>query len=166
MLRGPRVQLVPVGPEHHERLDELRRTPEVLRWWQDPADDWLAEDDDVERFAVLLRGAVVGYVQWWQDTDPKYRHAGVDLFVEPAGAGIGTEALQVMCAHLVDEHGFHRLVIDPELANERAIASFRKAGFKPVGVLRRSFRHDDGEWVDGLLMDLLADELVRPQARP
>jgi aminoglycoside 6'-N-acetyltransferase len=161
MLRGPRVQLVPVAPEHHERLDELRRLPEVVRWWQAPEPDWLTEDDDVERFAVLLDEEVVGYVQWWQDEDPKYRHAGVDLFV-PGGRGLGTEALGVMCAHLVDEHGFHRLVIDPEAANERAIASFRRVGFKPVGVLRRYFRHDDDEWVDGLLMDLLAEELVRP----
>jgi aminoglycoside 6'-N-acetyltransferase len=161
MLHGPRVQLVPVAPEHHERLDELRRLPEVVRWWQAPKEDWLAEDGDVERFAVLLDEEVVGYVQWWQDEDPKYRHAGVDLFVL-GGRGLGTEALQVICAHLVDEHGFHRLVIDPEVANERAIASFRKVGFKPVGIMRRNFRHDDGEWVDGLLMDLLADELVRP----
>jgi aminoglycoside 6'-N-acetyltransferase len=160
MLSGPRVELVPVEPGHHARLDELRRLPQVTRWWQKPEEDWLADDPDVERYAVLLGGEVIGYVQWWQDTDPKYRHAGVDLFV-PAGQGLGTEALQVICAHLIDEHGFHRLVIDPEFANERAIASFEKVGFKPVGVARRYFRHDDGQWVDGLLMDLLADELVR-----
>jgi aminoglycoside 6'-N-acetyltransferase len=161
MLRGPRVQLVPVAPEHRGRLEELRRLPEVVRWWQSPEDDWLADDPGVERYAALLGGEVIGYVQCWQDTDPTYRHAGVDLFV-PAGEGLGTETLQVICAHLVDERGFHRLVIDPEVANERAIASFTKVGFKPIGVARRYFRHDDGEWVDGLLMDLLADELVRP----
>jgi aminoglycoside 6'-N-acetyltransferase len=162
-LRGPRVELVPVAPEHQERLDELRRVPEVLRWWQSPEGDWLADDPEVVRYAVLLGARVIGYVQWWQDTDPKYRHAGVDLFLDPAvhGKGLGTEALRVACAHLVDERGFHRVVIDPEVANETAIASFRKVGFRPVGVMRRYFRHDSGEWVDGLLMDLLADELVR-----
>jgi aminoglycoside 6'-N-acetyltransferase len=162
-LRGPRVELVPVAPEHHRRLEELRRAPEVVRWWQSAEDDWLAEDEDVVRYAVLLEGEVVGYVQWWEETDARYRHAGVDLFVDPAvhARGLGTEALQVVCAHLIDEHGFHRLVIDPEVENERAIASFGKIGFKPVGVLRRYFRHDDGRWVDGLLMDLLAEELVR-----
>jgi RimJ/RimL family protein N-acetyltransferase len=34
-----------------------------------------------------------------------------------------------------------------------------KAGFKPVGVMRRYERLPGGEWHDGLLMDLLADEL-------
>jgi aminoglycoside 6'-N-acetyltransferase len=88
---------------------------------------------------------------------------GVDLFLDPArhGRGLGTETLRTVCAHLIDEQGFHRVVIDPEVANEAAIASFRKVGFKPVGVLRRYIRDSPGEWKDGLLMDLLADELVR-----
>jgi aminoglycoside 6'-N-acetyltransferase len=40
------------------------------------------------------------------------------------------------------------LVIDPAADNMAAIRAYEKAGFKPVG-----------EWHDGLLMDLLADEL-------
>jgi aminoglycoside 6'-N-acetyltransferase len=67
----------------------------------------------------------------------------------------------VVCAHLIDERGFHRIVIDPEVANEAAIASYGKVGFKPVGVMRRYQRDSSGDWQDGLLMDLLADELVR-----
>ena len=43
----------------------------------------------------------------------------------------------MVCAHLIDERGFHRLVIDPEVANEAEIACYRKVGFKPVGVMRR-----------------------------
>ncbi|GAA4530723.1 GNAT family N-acetyltransferase [Amycolatopsis samaneae] len=33
-------------------------------------------------------------------------------------------------------------------------------GFRPVGVLRQYERGADGTWHDGLLMDLLADELT------
>lgn len=33
-------------------------------------------------------------------------------------------------------------------------------GFRPVGVMRRYERGADGDWHDGLLMDLLADELI------
>jgi aminoglycoside 6'-N-acetyltransferase len=162
-LKGARVELVPVAPEHRERLDELRRLPEVVRWWKEPYGDWLADDPDTFRFAILFEGQIAGYVQWWQDTSPLYRHAGVDLFLDPAvhGRGVGTETLRVVCAHLIDEQGFHRVVIDPEVANEAAIASFRKVGFKPVGVLRRYIRDGPDDWKDGLLMDLLADELVR-----
>ena len=162
-LSGPRVQLVPLAPEHHERLSELRRDPGVVRWWQEPRDDFLAAETDVHKYAVLLDGGVIGFVQWHAETDPMYRHAGVDLFIgdEFQGRGLGSETVRVLCAHLIDDHGFHRLVIDPEAANEVAIACYRKVGFKPVGVMRRYQRDRFGEWQDGLLMDLLAEEFVR-----
>jgi aminoglycoside 6'-N-acetyltransferase len=162
-LAGPRVRLVPVAPEHRERLDELRLEPEVLRWWQDPQDDWLADEPDTHPFTVVLDDEPIGYVQWHEHTDPMYRHAGVDLFLDPAfhGQGLGTEVVRVVCAHLIDERGFHRLVIDPEVDNEVAIACYRKVGFRPVGVMREYQRDRFGVWRDGLLMDLLADELVR-----
>ena len=146
-MKGPRVELVPVAPEHRERLDELRGRAEVVEWWQDPQEGWLADEPDTFKYAILLEGDVIGYAQWYEDTDPMFRHAGLDLFLDPAVHGRG--------------RGFHRLVIDPEVANEVAIACYRKVGFKPVGVMRRYQRDRFGEWKDGLLMDLLADELVR-----
>lgn len=163
-MKGPRVELVSVAPEHRERLNELRRLPGVVRWWKQPWGDWLADDADIVRYAVLVGGEIVGYAQWWEDTSPLYRHAGVDLFLDPAvhGRGLGTETLRVICTHLIDEQDFHRVVIDPEVENEAAIRSFRKVGFRPVGVMRRYIRDDGtGGWKDGLLMDLLAEELVR-----
>jgi aminoglycoside 6'-N-acetyltransferase len=154
---------VPLASEHHKRLTELRSEPEVVRWWQEPGDDFLEEEAGVHKYAVLLDWDVIGFAQWHEETDPMYRHAGVDLFLDPAfhGRGLGTEVVQVVCTHLIDEHGFHRIVIDPEVANEVAIACYRKVGFKPVGVMRRYQRDRFGEWQDGLLMDLLAEEFVR-----
>jgi aminoglycoside 6'-N-acetyltransferase len=35
-------------------------------------------------------------------------------------------------------------------------------GFQPVGVLRRYERGPDGSWHDGLLMDLLPEDLTDP----
>jgi aminoglycoside 6'-N-acetyltransferase len=162
-LKGPRVELVPVAREHHARLMELRNDPGVVRWWQEPRDDFLAEEADMSKYAVLLEDEPIGFVQWYEETDPMYRHAAVDLFIgdDFQGQGLGTEVVRVVCAHLIDDRGFHRLVIDPELANETAIACYRKVGFKPVGVMRRYQRDRFGAWQDGLLLDLLADEFVR-----
>jgi aminoglycoside 6'-N-acetyltransferase len=162
-LKGPRVRLAPLAPEHHEPLMELRRNPGVLRWWQEPGEDFLAGEPDMHKYTVLLEGEVIGFVQWFEETDPMYRHAGVDLFIGDAfqRRGLGTEVVRAVCTHLIDELGFHRIVIDPEVANEAAIACYRKVGFKPVGVMREYQRDSSGEWQDGLLMDLLADELVR-----
>ena len=44
-------------------------------------------------------------------------------------------------------------------ADAAAIRCYEKVGFRPVGVLRRDERGPDGTWHDGLLMDLLAEEL-------
>ena len=60
---------------------------------------------------------------------------------------------------LIDERGHHRLTIDPALANDPAIRAYEAVGFKRVGVLRRYWRDPEGVWQDGLLLDLLADEL-------
>ena len=47
------------------------------------------------------------------------------------------------------------------VGNVRAISAYAKLGFRPVGILRSYQLMAGGEWVDGLLMDLLASELVR-----
>jgi aminoglycoside 6'-N-acetyltransferase len=163
-LSGPRVRLVPCAPEHHARLRQLHREPEVRRWWQDPDDDWpgSAEPHTVH-YTVMLEGEIAGFVQWHEEPEPMFRHAGVDLFLDPAvhGRGLGTETVRVVSEHLIDDHGFHRLVIDPEAENVAAIACYRKVGFRPVGVMRRYSRDRFGVWKDGLLLDLLAEELVR-----
>ena len=57
--------------------------------------------------------------------------------------------------------GHHRLTVDPAVANARAVHVYEKLGFRPVGVLRRYERVDDGAWRDALLMELVAEEFVR-----
>ena len=164
-LTGRRVRLVPCAPEHYERLREIHREPEVRRWWQEPSDEWPADENepDVFNYTILLDDAIVGFAQWYAVNEPMFRHAGLDLFLDPAvhGRGLGTETARAICAHLIDDHGFHRIVIDPEAENAVAIACYRKLGFKPVGVMRRYSRDRFGAWKDGLLLDLLAEEFVR-----
>jgi aminoglycoside 6'-N-acetyltransferase len=53
----------------------------------------------------------------------------------------------------------HRITIDPAAANSRAIRCYEKAGFRPVGVMRQYERGADGQFHDGLMMDLLRGDL-------
>lgn len=104
---------------------------------------------------------MAGLIQFFEELDPKYRHAGIDMFLDPAvhGRGLGTEALRRVVRHLIDERGHHRITIDPAAANTASIRTYEKVGFRAVGVMRRSERDADGEgWHDCLLMELLADE--------
>jgi aminoglycoside 6'-N-acetyltransferase len=159
------MELRPLEPRDAPELRRILMTPEVARWWDEPEDDFpLADDPDSTRFVIEVDGTVAGMVQYAEELDPKYRHASVDIFVDPAfhGRGIGTEAVARVVRHLIDERGHHRVTIDPAADNAAASRAYEKVGFKPVGIMRRYERDANGaDWHDGLLMDLLAGEEAR-----
>lgn len=141
----------------------MREHPAVRPWWgveDDP--DWPFSEEGVESWAIVVDGEVAGLIQAYEELDPDYRHGGMDIYVDPerAGRGLGTDAVRTLARHLIRDRGHHRLVIDPAAANAPAIRAYEKVGFKPVGIMRRYERDQDGPgWHDGLLMDLLAEEL-------
>ena len=161
-LPGAQVVLRPVADADIPALEAILREPEVARWWMRHTWDRVDEAGSAV-FAILADGDVVGCIQYAEETDPDYRHAGIDLFVSDGaqGRGIGTDALRTLLAHLIDDVGHHRVIIDPAVENARAIHVYEKLGFRRVGVMRRYERGADGAWHDGLLMELLADELER-----
>ena len=147
----------------------IRNEPGVIRWWNAPEPgDVEAQvhgtDPDVASLTIEVDGEVAGLIQYGQESAPEYRHANIDIYLGAAfqGRGIGALAVWLLARYLFDQAGHHRITIDPEAANERAIRCYGRVGFRPVGVLRRYQRLDDGTWADGMLMDLLAGELVRP----
>jgi aminoglycoside 6'-N-acetyltransferase len=162
VLDGERVRLRPVAEGDIAGLREILVEPAVARWWPpDALDDWPVSEDTVQ-LAILVDGVVAGMIQFSEEEDPRYRHAGIDLFLSTNhhGRGLGSEAITVLARHLIEDLGHHRLVIDPARANEPAIRCYERVGFRPVGVMRRYERdHVSGAWVDGLLMELLAGEL-------
>jgi RimJ/RimL family protein N-acetyltransferase len=133
-----------------------------VRWWGQPDRGFPWSDEpEARRLTIEVDGAVAGMVQFYEEPEPRYRHAAVDLFLDPAlhGRGIGTEVLRRVVRRLIDERGHHRVTIDPAVANAAAIRAYEKAGFRRVGVMRRYERDLGGEgWHDGLLMELLAGE--------
>lgn len=168
VLRGRWVTLRPAEPGDVPALAAIRSTPEVRSRWDDGDDDLEAEiaeelqDDDAVRLVIEVDGQVRGVVQFAEEEDSTYRHAGIDIYLDPAvhGHGFGSDAVRTVARYLIEKRGHHRLVIDPAADNTAAIACYAKVGFKPVGVMRRYERGDDGTWHDGLLMDLLAEELT------
>lgn len=168
VINGARIVLRPATDDDAPELARIRRHPDVFAHWRGGDDMAVAVRQDLAEenshgYAIVLDGDVVGWIQWQTEDDPDYRHASMDVYVDPAvrGRGLGTEAVQTMARHLVDDHGHHRLTIDPAAHNTAAIASYTKVGFRPVGVCRQAEKGSDGTWHDSLLMDLLADELTR-----
>ena len=136
-LRGDRVVLRPLAETDVDRIVELGADPEVARWWRGLTPEHVLEkargaDEGVVVFAIVVDGEVAGMIQYWEETDEEYRHAGIDLFLgaEHHDHGLGTDAVRTMARHLIVDRGHRRLTIDPAAHNERAIRCYEKAGFK------------------------------------
>jgi RimJ/RimL family protein N-acetyltransferase len=153
--------LRPLAEQDAPELRRIHATPDVRRWWDAPDEGFPLEDDpESTRMTIEVDGRVAGMVQYWEELEPKYRHAAIDVFVDPAfhGRGVGTEAVRRVVRHLIDERGHHRITIDPAADNAAAIRAYEKVGFRPVGVMRRYERDADGRgWHDGLLMELVEE---------
>ncbi|GAB3476173.1 GNAT family protein [Nocardiopsis coralliicola] len=170
MLRGAHVLLRTAAAGDIPALAAVRATPEVHAVWG-PADPGRLEqvvraevgDPASHVLAIVRRGRVAGALHWHEETDPAYRHAGIDIYLDPSlhGRGLGEDAVRTAAAYLIDGRGHHRITIDPAAGNTAAIRCYTKVGFRPVGVMRSYERGPDGAFHDGLLMDLLAEELVR-----
>ncbi len=158
----PDVVLRPLAARDDAELRRIHETPEVVRWWDSPADGFpWDEEPGTTVLTIEVDGTIAGLIQYWEEPEPKYRHAGIDLFLDPVvhGRGVGTEAVRRVVRHLIDGLGHHRITIDPAAANAAAIRTYEKVGFRVVGVMRRYERDADGSgWHDGLLMELLAGE--------
>lgn len=162
-IEGERLRLRPVVADDVPVLRGLLADPGVARWWPMPADErWPFDEDGVVPWTIEVDGVVAGMIQYGEETDPDYRHASIDVFLGAPfhGRGLGPEAVATLVRYLIDVRGHHRITIDPAVENERAVASYAKVGFRPVGVMRRYERDAvTGDWRDGLLMDLLADDV-------
>jgi aminoglycoside 6'-N-acetyltransferase len=169
VLTGGRVVLRLLRTADRPILRPFLAEPEVACWWgtagPDRAVDDLFDDADQVALAIELEGVLVGSIQYSEENEPDYRHAGIDLFLgtEHQNRGFGTDALRTLARHLFEDRGHHRLTIDPAVANERAIRVYERVGFRPVGVMRLYERGPDGIWHDGLLLELLAGELGAPR---
>jgi aminoglycoside 6'-N-acetyltransferase len=162
-VESSRLILRPLVKGDETQLLRIHATPEVALWWGLPDEGFPWSDEpESTRLTIEVDGEVAGMIQFWEEPTPKYRHATIDLFLDPAlhGRGLGTEAVRRLVRQLIEERGHHRITIDPGTGNTAAIRSYEKVGFKRVGVMRRYERRiGSEEWRDGLLMELLAEEL-------
>ncbi|WP_156753737.1 GNAT family N-acetyltransferase [Actinokineospora pegani] len=159
VLPGARVRLVPLGPAHVDDLLTMVNDTGLAvftgnhgTFTREELVDWCASRaDQVDRldYAILdnATGAFLGdlAVNAW---DPDNRVAGLRIALGGRhGEGLGTEALRLVLAHLFDTVGVHRVGLEVVDHNTRAIAAYRKAGFREEGRLREAWlwqgaRHD------------------------
>ena len=165
-LPGELVTLRPLLPEDRAAILEVLRDPSVVAIWdtrgaEHSADELLAGDHLYNVWVIDVDGEVAGSIQASEHDDEDYKSAGIDIVMHSRfqNRGLGTDAVRTLARYLLEVRGHHRLTIDPAADNLRAIRTYAKVGFKPVGVMRRYERGVDGTYHDGLLMDMLDGEL-------
>jgi aminoglycoside 6'-N-acetyltransferase len=104
----PGVSLRPLVQSDEAQLLRIHRTAEVVRWWGHPAEGfpWTDEPGSA-RLAIEVEGAVVGLIQFAEEPELTYRHASIDLFLDPAHhvRGVGTVAVGLLVLQLIDARG-------------------------------------------------------------
>jgi RimJ/RimL family protein N-acetyltransferase len=178
-LRGQRVTLRPMTPTD---------APHLVRWANDPDFSWfqwgrrpgrfadakaarkwmdvIAEHRGVA-FVIEHEGRPIGQANY-RDLQPKGRSAEVGIGIgEPSlwGKGLGREALGLLVRHLVDDLGVHRVSLSVLAYNDRAIASYKAAGFEVEGLERDGVMTDRGTWADDVKMAYVVGR-ARPEFDP
>ncbi len=169
------IAFAPVTLADLPMLGDWMTRPHWRDWWGDPEtelgyvrDMVQGVDTTCRPFIFSLDGEPAGYIQvWdlgphqtpeWADENPWLMElpadaAGVDLSLADGARlsqGIGSAVLRRLVAMLRAE-GRETIIIDPDPANGRAVAAYRKAGFRPVphlegrteGVLIMQFHPED-----------------------
>jgi RimJ/RimL family protein N-acetyltransferase len=165
-LRGQRVTLRPMTHADAPHLVRWANEPDFawFQWGRRPgrfADDaaaskwmdYIVEHDGVV-FAIEYEGRPIGQANY-RDVRPKGKSAEVGIGIgEPAlwGKGLGREALALLVKHLVDDLGLHRVSLSVLAYNDRAIASYKAAGFEVEGVERDGVMTDKGYFADDVKM--------------
>ncbi|MDX8346489.1 GNAT family N-acetyltransferase [Cognatiyoonia sp. IB215446] len=150
----------PVTPDDFDLLASWQAQPHVHAWWddEDPYDQETLSDARVSHWIVSLNGHPFAFMQdytvhGWDDHHfaslPKGAR-GIDQYIgdpDMLGAGHGTAFIGERMRALFDQ-GAPIIATDPHPDNARAIAVYRKLGFKVVGPPR------DSEW--GLILPMVA----------
>ena len=103
----------------------------------------IAEVDSVPVGMVVIIDALQEESHYWGDDAPQNSWA-IDIWIgesEYRSKGHGTKMMEEAFTLCFVKHGAHSIVIDPLQSNTRAIAFYRRLGFKEVGP--RQFGDDE-----------------------
>lgn len=160
MMETPKYQFQKATLNDLALLRGWQANPHVSVWWDDdePFDEDDINDDRLERWVVSTVGHPFAFMQdytvhGWEDHHffelPKGSR-GIDQYIgDPTmiGKGHGTAFIGARIQALFDQ-GAPVIATDPHPNNERAIAVYKKLGFRTSGPIQET------EW--GLILPMLA----------
>jgi RimJ/RimL family protein N-acetyltransferase len=119
-----------------------------------------AEPDAFGVFVVEVDGRRAGTMHF-ERANQRSRIAnlgGLAIHPDFRGGRAADEAARLFQRHLIRDLGFHRVQLEVYGFNERALRHAERSGFTREGVRRKAYWRN-GEWVDGVLYGLVAEDL-------
>lgn len=168
MLENQIVYLEPIKSSDTEDIIRWRNQPYVRSkfiyqelFTKESHEQWLRTMVDTGRVAQFIiyskaDGKAVGSV-YLRDIDQKSKKAEYGIFIgEEAylGKGLGTAAAEVVLTYAFEELKLHKVMLRVLATNQRAIASYKKAGFIEEGCFRDEVKVGD-QYQDVIFMGIL-----------
>ncbi len=160
--------------EDKDILVKWMSNPTVLQYYQgrdEPLDmEKVTEifyDPDTEDVQCIIEyeGVPIGYIQYYvldEESRQTYGYQdadeiiyGMDQFIgkpEYWNRGIGTLLIQTMTTFLIQQKQAHRIAMDPQTWNIRALHCYEKCGFQKVKLLPKHEWHE-GQYRDCWLIE-------------
>jgi RimJ/RimL family protein N-acetyltransferase len=146
------ISFLPLAPSHIELLQRWLKQPHVKAHWAESENTAVLKDKfltqlparGVHAFVFEVGGEPIGFIQyyeayrmgggWWPEAMPGT--FGIDLLIgdeKQVGRGLGPSLIKNFLSFVCGRESVREFIVDPDIANSRAIRAFEKAGFQRVG---------------------------------
>lgn len=170
MLNGPTVALRPLRPEDlptlylwrvdlETWLDQTEEAPFPMTFeaYRKASEEATTTGNGVS-FAVEVAGELVGRCGMFGfDELARNAEVGLGLGPEHRGKGYGREILGLLLEFGFAHRNLHRVWLQCTATNERAIRSYRAAGFVEEGRMR------EHAWINGAYVDMVRMGVLRAE---
>lgn len=175
MIAGKKVRLVAVGNEYLHYYKKWINDPDVsdylgtvgfpfsLKEERQWVERNVASGDSAAHFTILTKGGRPIGNMALLEINYVNRNAQLGIMIgEKAywSKGYGTDAIETLLGFAFDTLGLHKVELRLNPGNKRALACYRKCGFKLEGKKREQTYHH-GEYCDELIMSVLKKEWER-----
>lgn len=169
----PRLTLRRATVDDADAVLSYRSSSLVTEWLGEPPEDFHERFAAPERLDLLLvielRGAIIGDLMIkigdvWAPPQLQSRAKGVQaelgwaLRPEETGKGYATEAVEAALRICFEDLGLHRVTADCFVGNTPSYRLMERVGMRREQHAVKDALHPSGEWMDGYLYALLADE--------
>jgi RimJ/RimL family protein N-acetyltransferase len=129
-------------------------------------EEWSGQDKALHLAVELLSSQeLAGYVEYEWEWDPLCPFVSVLIFPPFQRQSYGAEAARLLLRIIFENSPAHNISAWMSDWNQAALEFTQKLGFQVCGRFRRDSLHD-GQYSDGILMDLLRPEWMKMRIEP